>query len=47
MVTGEGREGDSFFGMLVRTQVTPGWTDDPLQRKDGRRRVGRRDIGWQ
>ena len=30
VVTGEGREGDRFFGIMGRRQLTPGWEDDPV-----------------
>ena len=33
--------------MLGQRRVTPGWEDDPVRRQDGRRRLGRRDIGQQ
>ena len=45
VVTGEVREGDGFFGMLGKRRVTPWWAYDPVRRQNGRRRLGRRDIG--
>ena len=45
VVTGEEREGGEFVGMLVRIRMTSRWVDDSVRRQDGRRHLGRRDIG--
>ena len=44
VVTGEGREGEGFLGMLGQRRLMPGWVDDTVRRQDGTGRLGRRDI---
>ena len=46
MVLGERGEDTEFLGMLGQGHMTPSWEDYPVWRQDGRRRRGRRDIGW-
>ena len=37
VVSGERGEGTEFLDMLGRGRVKPGWADDIVQSKDGRR----------